>query len=364
MPLGFMPGEWDWMYRGMSTPPFFPQEQPSGLLPAAPKAGLFGRIESAAAPFGGLAGLGAQLLANSGRTGSFSEALGNSLIAGQQQVQQQDQDKLRREYMQAQIDQMRQPKQRKPIPVVRDGKVVYVDEQDAVGQEVPTNTGETSNASGIQEYREALATGFKGSYLDFVKSKAQAGYVAQEPLVAVQTPDGRSVFIPRSQAVGQTPAAPREGATPTEGERTSGNYLGRMQAAEKLLGDYKPSMSDYVAAQQLMAGGAVTSGLANQVLSSEGQQYYQAAADWVRAKLRKESGAVISPEEMAQEIKTYFPVPGDSTATIEQKRKAREQAQTGMQQMAGRAGQPFQIHPRGTGAAPQRLRFDSQGNQL
>jgi len=137
---------------------------------------------------------------------------------------------------------------------------------------------------------------------------------------------------------------------PTEGERVSANYLARMEAAERLLGDYTPSMTDYLAAQQLMSGGAVRSGVANQVLSPEGQRYYQAAADWVRAKLRKESGAVISPEEMAQEIRTYFPVPGDTAATIEQKRRARLQAQEGMRQMAGTAVPRMEemvIHPRG-----------------
>lgn len=210
-----------------------------------------------------------------------------------------------------------------------------------------------TDAAGVQEWQAAQASGFQGSYLDFVRAKAKAGHVAPpapEPLEAVQLPDGRSVLLPRSQAAGMSPASPREGALPTEGERTAGNYFGRMQAAEALLGQYTPSMTDYVAAQNVMAGGAVRSAAANAVLSPEGQKYYQAAADWVRAKLRKESGAVISPQEMAQEIKTYFPVPGDSPATISQKRQARMQAMTGMQQMGGRAvgSTGMTIHPRGS----------------
>jgi hypothetical protein len=123
----------------------------------------------------------------------------------------------------------------------------------------------------------------------------------------------------------------------TEGERVSANYLGRMARAESLLGDYQPNVKDYVAARQVMAGGAVASTLANKVLSNEGQKYYQAAADWVRAKLRKESGAVITPAEMEQEIKTYFPLPNDGPEVIEQKRQARLQAQEGMKGMGGRA---------------------------
>lgn len=184
----------------------------------------------------------------------------------------------------------------------------------------------------------------------------------QEPLVAVQMPDGTSVLLPRSQAIGRAPASPREGALPTEGERTAANYLGRMSEAEKLLGDYVPSITDYAAASKIMSGGSVGSSLANMVLSPKGQQYYQAVADWVRAKLRKESGAVIAPEEMAQETKTYFPIPGDSKETIEQKRQARKQAEAGMRQMSGRA-----VQPSAQPAAPterRRVRVDAQGNVI
>jgi hypothetical protein len=123
----------------------------------------------------------------------------------------------------------------------------------------------------------------------------------------------------------------------TEGERVSANYLGRMEAAEQKLGDYTPGLKDFVAARTVLNGNAVTSSVANKALSKEGQGYYQAAADWVRAKLRKESGAVITPQEMEQEIKTYFPIPGDAPATVEQKRVARQQAMEGMRGMGGRA---------------------------
>lgn len=128
------------------------------------------------------------------------------------------------------------------------------------------------------------------------------------------------------------------GGNITEGERTAANYYGRMLEAEDLLGtDFKPSTAQYMAARTVMNGGPVSSTLANKYLDANAQKYYQAAADWVRAKLRKESGAVISPQEMEQEIKTYFPMPGDDDATITQKRQARLQAQQGMRRMGGRA---------------------------
>lgn len=124
---------------------------------------------------------------------------------------------------------------------------------------------------------------------------------------------------------------------PTESERTSANYFGRMEAAEKLLTDYTPNVKDFYLASKVMSGSPGTALAATNFLSKEGQKYYQAAADWVRAKLRKESGAVIGPQEMEQEIRTYFPIPGEDPDTSEQKRLARIQAMNGMREMGGRA---------------------------
>lgn len=53
------------------------------------------------------------------------------------------------------------------------------------------------------------------------------------------------------------------------------------------------------------------------------RQYATNMSDWVRSKLRKESGAVIGDKEALDEIKTYFPMPGDTKADIEEKRRKR-----------------------------------------
>lgn len=74
----------------------------------------------------------------------------------------------------------------------------------------------------------------------------------------------------------------------------------------------------------------------NILASPEYQQYKQAADDWIRSKLRRESGAVIGVEEMEKEYEIYFPKIGDSDAVIEQKRRARKTAEKAMQIGAGR----------------------------
>ena len=59
--------------------------------------------------------------------------------------------------------------------------------------------------------------------------------------------------------------------------------------------------------------------------------------DWIRAKLRKESGAVIGAEEMEDERATYFPAPGDGPETIAIKKRARDEATKGMVAESGGA---------------------------
>lgn len=69
--------------------------------------------------------------------------------------------------------------------------------------------------------------------------------------------------------------------------------------------------------------------------SPQQQSYLQAQRNFVSAVLRKESGAAISNEEYANEGKKYFPQPGDSAATIEQKARARDLAIEGLKAQAG-----------------------------
>lgn len=77
--------------------------------------------------------------------------------------------------------------------------------------------------------------------------------------------------------------------------------------------------------------------VSNLFASKEYQQYNQAAMDWLRSKLRWESGAVISKEEAEDEYSTYFPVFGDDEDVIEQKKRARKVAENAMQMAAGDA---------------------------
>jgi len=95
---------------------------------------------------------------------------------------------------------------------------------------------------------------------------------------------------------------------------TSGDLLDKLDADEVMAGSYSGR-------QGMLPG---------EMQSSVYQQVDQAQNEWIRAKLRKESGAVIGKDEMEQERATYFPEPGDSEQVIAQKRAARVEATEAM----------------------------------
>jgi hypothetical protein len=122
----------------------------------------------------------------------------------------------------------------------------------------------------------------------------------------------------------------------TEGERTAAGYRDRMVAVE---GDInKLAAAGGQPSLITKAVGATKLGrIARPYIESTQQQNYRAVQeDWVRAKLRKESGASIPPDEMEREIETYFPQPGETDpALIQRKAQARAQAVEQMRTSAG-----------------------------
>ena len=343
MPYNIFPGDQDWQSK-VSWGGIFGRPPPIGNGPVIPTATpptgswadkLVSRLNSPGAQ------LGLRILANNRAGNSVGNNLGQSFLGYQQDQAQQEQAALQRQLMQAQIAKMQQPQEDNSAPMIvtgPDGKPRYVSRKDAIGRQPYQQPSGESNGPGELAIAQALndpntPESVKRDLRDLLERK-YPGPQAQEPLIAIQGPNG-PILVPRSQATNATPAASRE--APSETELTAKNYFDRMNAAEGKLGSYVPSYKDYIAAGSMMSGGGVSGPLANSMLSPQGQSYYQAAADWVRAKLRKESGAVISPAEMAQEIKTYFPMPGDGEAVIAQKAKSRQQATSGMRDMGGRA---------------------------
>ena len=141
------------------------------------------------------------------------------------------------------------------------------------------------------------------------------------------------------------PAVAQRKKEPTEGERVSSGYAKRMDASEKIMGPIEESAGKPGVREAMMAavpgvGETVANALPSFMggRSADRQSYRQAQEDWVRAKLRKESGAVIADEEMDREIRTYFPQIGDTPQVVKQKAAARKVAAEGMRTAAGELG--------------------------
>jgi len=128
-----------------------------------------------------------------------------------------------------------------------------------------------------------------------------------------------------------------KGGALTESQSNAFGFAQRMERVNGILGPLEAAGS-YPGVGSAMAGALPFVGGFTQrtVQGADVQRYQQAANDWIRAKLRKESGAAIGVDEAKQEYATYFPMPNDSAAVIEQKRQARVLATEAMKTSAGK----------------------------
>jgi len=127
---------------------------------------------------------------------------------------------------------------------------------------------------------------------------------------------------------------------PTEGESNAAGFAQQMENATAVINTLpegaQPGMGSGVAGSIPFIGQTAK----RVVQPAATQQYEQAAQAWIRAKLRKESGAAIGVDEMNQEYRTYFPQIGDTPDVIAQKANARNIATEAMKRSAGRSYTP------------------------
>ena len=170
------------------------------------------------------------------------------------------------------------------------------------------------------------------------------------PTIPIYAPGATPAVSPADVSpTAETPAAgaaPQQlkgaGGKPTEGQSAAVGFTQRMENTSQIMAELEkqnkyPGYASRAAESIPFVGETIQ----RWVQSPEEQKYYQAARDWIRAKLRKESGAAIGEKEMEQEYSTYFPLPGDSPQVIEQKREARRVATEAMRQSAGEFYKPY-----------------------
>jgi hypothetical protein len=179
----------------------------------------------------------------------------------------------------------------------------------------------------------------------------------------VETAQG-IMYVPKTPGFAPIPITDASGAPlmgtggkPSEGESNAAGFAQRMERSQQILSQLPtsavPGVLSATAGAIPLVGGLAQRG----VQSAQEQQFKQAADDWIRAKLRKESGAAIGRDEMESEYRTYFPQVGDTPEVISQKAYARQVATNAMKTSAGKAYKPFVLSEeeaaaRGGQAAP------------
>jgi len=207
----------------------------------------------------------------------------------------------------------------------------------------------------IAEYNLAKSQGFEGTLLDFEKSKKGFTYqdagnaiiqldasgkeVSRIPkgrapegpvsFQAIETDQGLMAFNPKTMQMTPIMGADNKAITkagkPTEGETNAAGFASRMVAANsitsKLATGNAPQFGEAITSVIPLIGKAIPEIIPQAIggLSPERRQYLQAANNFIRANLRKESGAAIGADEWTAEFINYFPQYNDDAQTIKQK---------------------------------------------
>ena len=124
--------------------------------------------------------------------------------------------------------------------------------------------------------------------------------------------------------------------TPNENQSKAAGFSARMQNAESIFTATPNGLSTYTT-QIAGAVPKVGDSLRRASQTEDQQKYDQAKEDWIRAVLRKESGASISDQEREGQEKTYFPQPGEGPELVKQKAIARKLVMEALQKEAGPA---------------------------
>lgn len=229
----------------------------------------------------------------------------------------------------------------KPIEV--NGRLVKLNPQTGKYDEVYAAPPKAPDATEVE--RRALAAGLKPGtpeYSDYVLRGPQSLADAKPPSGYRRSPDGAALEV-----IPGGPADKQADAKFSEGAARSANFANMMRQAEKGLEPFTGNPLGFFGS---LRESVVPEGVANPMRTKAYQQYRQAAMQWVRAKLRKESGAQISDAEFEGDFRTYFPQYGDDPKVIAQKKAAREQASRGM--IAESRGAYESLFPSETGASP------------
>ena len=244
-------------------------------------------------------------------------------------------------------------------------KVLYSAPKDSKLEKITNNRVEYTFEVDGNGKRTLLAS----SPVDAPKAPEKIGYKVETDaktgnIVYVPNIPGSPVLDVSGKPTTYTPADKEK--PPTDAQNLATGFLDRMKSSSEIINSpaigedgnpildpktKKPLTLEEVAGRpekfaQLFRNIPGLSTLGNVVESPLRQQYRQAQENWVRANLRKESGAAIGAEEMQAEIATYFPQIGDDDRQIKQKSESRKVTENAMRRNAGIvAGKENEVQP-------------------
>ncbi len=198
-------------------------------------------------------------------------------------------------------------------------------------------TAPNSQGGQLFEGKSVQATGLNYLIETGELTKAQAAQLAAGKTIT--NPEDGSIMFMTPQGLVKQPGDGEHGGSepntltgpkkPTDTEYVTGLYADRMTNSGKIIDDLEEVGTGL---KDNLANGLP---LGNYMISDEYQKFDQAQRDFINAVLRRESGAVISPEEFDNARKQYLPQPGDTKDTLAQKRSNRQTAIQGMRRAAG-----------------------------
>jgi hypothetical protein len=203
-----------------------------------------------------------------------------------------------------------------------------------VSAENPFAVYAQSTIPGVAKLAKQYQKSYESGAIDDEKASARVGELARmEESAFSRRESAADRALSREIAKGEREQKRVEG---TEGQKLAAGFADRMVASSAII-DQLESAGGLPTELTSLAGGVPFVGgyLQRKAMTPEQQRYKQAADNWIRANLRKESGAVIGADEMAAEYETYFPQPGDSPQVIQQKAEARKVTTQAMIKNAG-----------------------------
>lgn len=195
-----------------------------------------------------------------------------------------------------------------------------------------------------QQQRQALR-------LEDIMTAAQSPYATPEQKAAAvraTDPDGsKAAALQLTQAkIAETNASAAKlrneasgagGPKLTEGQSKDLQYYSRGNAANRELASNGAALTgtldSFIRSIPVIGQSAV----GNSLVSNDRQLAEQSGSEFVNAILRKDSGAALTPDEVANYGKTYLPQSGDGEPVLKQKQEARTRAMQGIRDGLGSA---------------------------